>query len=226
MTNEPDRVAGAYERAIAAERLRSAARLNALRFGSLSAFGVLTVAFRLFSPGWVGPTHILAAYWVTALAAWAFFRGGAWTVPASAWFIPLVDMPMLFWLMSDNAARLDELGLVAHAHAIRLGAGAFFILIVFLSSLSLETGRVVVVAGVAMVAEILLMLLGTPDPTWLVFLPTTTAVAAALAIYFVRRTERLVRGVVDEQRRREKLGRYFPPQVAEHIETATEEALA
>ena len=225
MTTEPDRISGAYERAIAAERARSAARLNALRLGSLSAFGLLTLAFRLFSPQWIGPTHILAAYWLAALAVRVLFRGGAWAVIASAWFIPLVDVPMIFWLMSDNARRLQEIGLAAHEHAIRLGAGAFFILIVFLSSLSLEVGRVVVVAAVAMLAEVTLMMLGTPDPTWLVFLPTTTAVAAALAIYFVRRTERLVRGVVDEQRRREKLGRYFPPQVAEHIEKLSDETL-
>jgi adenylate cyclase len=34
-----------------------------------------------------------------------------------------------------------------------------------------------------------------------------------------------VRGVVDEQLRREKLGRYFPPQVADHIEKLSAEAL-
>ena len=37
-----------------------------------------------------------------------------------------------------NAARLAETGLAAEEHAVRLGAGAFFVLIVFLSSLSLE----------------------------------------------------------------------------------------
>jgi hypothetical protein len=92
--------------------VRSAARLNARRLGSLSAFWLLTLAFRAFSPDWIGPQHILAAYWL-----------------------------------------------------------------------------------------------------------------AALAIYIVRRTERLVRGVVDEPLRREKLGRYFPPQVAEHIEKLSGEAL-
>jgi adenylate cyclase len=226
MATGPDRIADAYAGAIAAERLRSAARLNALRFGALTAFGLLTLGFRLLSPAWVGPTHILAVYWAAALAARSLLRGGAWAATASAWFIPLVDVPMLFWLMSDNAARLDELGLPAHSHAIRLGAGAFFILVVFLSSLSLEVSHVVVVATAAIVAELSLMVLGTPDPTWLVFLPTTTAVAAAVAIYIVRRSERLVSGVVDEQLRREKLGRYFPPQVAEHIESAAEEVLA
>ena len=226
MAGGQDRIAAAYAHAIAAERERSASRLNALRFGALSAFGLLTVTFRLLSPDWVGPTDILAVYWVAALAARSLLRAGPWAVTASAWFIPLVDVPMLFWLMSDNAARLEELGLPAHSHAIRLGAGAFFILVVFLSSLSLEVSHVVVVAAAAVMAELALMLLGTPDATWLVFLPTTTAVAAAVAIYIVRRSERLVSGVVDEQLRREKLGRYFPPQVAEHIESAAEEVLA
>jgi adenylate cyclase len=222
---ERDRFSEAYERAIAIERVRSAARLNALRLGSLSAFGLLTLAFRVFSPDWIGPQHILAVYWLAALAVRMFFRGGSWAVAASAWFIPFVDVPMILWLMSDNAAELSASGLPAHEHAIRLGAGAFFILIVFLSSLSLEVSRVVIVAGAAMIAEVVLMALGTPDMTWLVFMPTTTAVAAALAVYIVRRTERLVRGVVDEQLRREKLGRYFPPQVAAHIEKLSGEAL-
>jgi adenylate cyclase len=226
MPTEPDRISDAYERAIAAERARSALRLNALRLAMLSVFVVLAVVFRLVEPDWIGPVRVLAIYWVLALAVYTIFRDGPRAAAASAWLLPFMDVPMTFWLMQDNASRLTEAGFGAQAQLARTVAGAFFLVIVSLSSLALEVRRVFVVAAAAMFAEAILLELGEPDLTWVVFLPVTIAVAAVLAAYGVGRSERLVREVVDEQRRREKLGRYFPPQVAAHIESVSEEKLA
>jgi len=49
---------------------------------------------------------------------------------------------------------------------------------------------------------------------------------ASVCIYTTRRTNRLVRDVASEQRRRERLGRYFSPQVAAHVEQLGDGAAA
>jgi hypothetical protein len=41
------------------------------------------------------------------------FRDGPHAAAASARLLPLVDVPMTFWLMQDNASRLEEVGLAS-----------------------------------------------------------------------------------------------------------------
>src|SRR5205814_6830303 len=58
---------------------------------------------------------------------------------------------------------------------------------------------------------------GTQFTLWAV--PSIIGVAF-ICVYNTRRTARLVARAVSEQRRRERLGRYFSPQVAERLDLA------
>ena len=211
-------VSRAFERAIADERLRSTRRLNRYRAYAISIFSALMVAFRLWSPGWIGPLDVISLYWFAAIALWAVGNLSETAARTTAFAVPILDLPMVLWVTLDNAATLDGAGFHAQSIAVRLGAGIFFLLIVLLASLSLDVRQVYLAGLVAAGGALLLMILGEPDVTWLVFIPVTIAIAVMTLAYAIRRTHALVRVVATEEVRRARLGRYFPPQVAELVD--------
>jgi class 3 adenylate cyclase len=211
-------VSGAFERAIAAERLRSTRRLNRYRAIAVTVFLALMVAFRRWSPGWIGPVDTITLYWLAAIALWAVGNASETAARATAFAVPILDLPMVLWVTVDNAAVLHAAGFHAQSLAVRLGAGIFFLLMVLLASLSLDVRQVYLAGLVAAAGALFLMVLGEPDLTWLVFVPVTIAIAVVTLAYAIRRTHDLVRVVATEEIRRARLGRYFPPQVAELVD--------
>jgi adenylate cyclase len=176
------------------------------------------IAFSLASPDWIGPVRELSVYWVIGLAVL-----GAGTVSDTAarrtsWAVAMLDPPMLFWLVLGNAAALEAAGYPSQGYAVRLGAGCFFLLVVLLSSLSLDVRLVALTGAVAAACQVALLALGTPDLTWVLFLPLAFAIAVMTLAYTIARTQRLVRSVATEELRRAHLGRYFPPQVASQVD--------
>jgi class 3 adenylate cyclase len=101
-----------------------------------------------------------------------------------------------------------------------------FVLFVFLASLSLERRQVYFAAAVAAALELWLGYLGAVDTTVRM---TSVGVIASSALLFAtagRRAVHLVRTVAGEQVRRERLGRYFSPHVAERLAERSETAAA
>ena len=211
-------VSRAFDRAIADERRRSTRRLNRYRAYAISIFFALMVAFRSWSPGWIGPLDVISLYWLAAIALWAVGSASETAARATAFAVPVVDLPMVLWITVDNAGALDAAGFRPLSLGVRLGAGIFFLLIVLFASLSLDVRQVYLAGVVAAGCTLLLMMLGEPDLTWLVFIPVTIAIAVMTLAYAIRRTHALVRVVATEEVRRARLGRYFPPQVAELVD--------
>ena len=221
-TAQPSSAGRAFEQAIARERLDSTRRLNRYRCYALSVFLALVIVFRLTSPDWIGPLGKLAVSWSISIVVLLIGTLSDRAARATALAVPLVDPPLLLWIMADNATSLAAAGYPIPAQAIRLGAAVFFLLIVLLSSLSLDVRLVYLTGAVAAACQVALMLLGTPDVTWVVFVPVTYAVAAVVLGYSIERTRRLVRTVATEELRRAHLARYFPPQVAERMDVESD----
>lgn len=209
-----------FARAVADERLRSSRQLATFRFLTVSALLLLLGVFRLVEPRWIGPLGIIGLYWL--LAAFAFWstRRSQTATWMSNIAVHTIDMPIVLLAVWDNVAQLQAAGFTEDARGMRLLSAAFYVLLVSLAGLSLDVRQIYAAAVVAILCQTVLIHLGGPDATLALTLATSIAAAAALAHYAVRRTIRMVTHVSTEELRRHRLARYFPPQVAAHIDEA------
>jgi adenylate cyclase len=213
----------AAHHAVAAERVRSARFVSVFRFVGISiAFAMNLTVPRVIpeARAFQSDVRFFACYWLVAAAIiWATrnSRLGARLVGLDVAF---VDMPFTFLLGWDVVA--NNPGVVGPA----IGTAAFFMLLVLAAAFSLQTWRIVLAAGVGGILETLLLLLA-PEGRQFVFwaVPSIVGVAAICA-YTTRRTIHLVESAAREQRRRERLGRYFSPQVAARVEELGESEAA
>jgi adenylate cyclase len=90
-------------------------------------------------------------------------------------------------------------------------------LFVLAASLSLGEAYTWFTAAMAIVLQTALMLGAGRDPTFVVIVALATVLGTWLSLYARRRNQALVHAAVVEQTRRQKLGRYFSPQVAEAV---------
>ncbi len=135
-------------------------------------------------------------------------------------------MPVLFLILRDVTTQLHAAGYHADAVVVAFHAPVYFVVLLFLATLSLEPTNIVLATVVAMAAETLLGVREGSDVTRLLVSALVTGLAGALWLYASRRVLYLTGRVAQEQLRRERLGRYFSPQVTEHLEEHGELAAA
>lgn len=188
----------------------------------LSLFLAVLIAFRLLVPGWIGPVSEIGVYWAIALGLWWF----AERLPIVSWVnrftIPLVDIPLVYFALRDGIEALHAAGYPLDASVMAIGAGTFLAVLVFVASLSLEPAVVYGAGASAVLCQVLLLGAAHRDPTWMLMTTLALAAAAASGGRFARRSVYLVRAVAAEEVRRERLSRYFPPQVASRMDDAAE----
>jgi class 3 adenylate cyclase len=213
----------ASREALAAERQRSIRMLGVFRFVGITIAAVLNSVLPLVIPqgaAYQSDVRLFAGYWLAAAAIfWASRRSGQ-IARLVGLDVPLVDMPIVYLMQADVVARhVGESG-------PGISAVVFYMLLVMAAGFSLETWRVVVAAAVA---EVLLVLLLSFDPGASQFIPFAVPAIIGVtvaSVYNTRRTIRLVENVASEQRRRERLGRYFSPEVAARVEQLGDESAA
>src|SRR5439155_424036 len=110
--------------------------------------------------------------------------------------------------------------------AAALTTTMFYMLLVMTAAFSLWTWRIVLAAAVGAAFEVRLSTLTGEASQVAAWSVPVIAGVAAVCIYTTRRTIRLVENVAAEQRRRERLGRYFSPQVAARVEALGDGAAA
>jgi adenylate cyclase len=212
-----DSADGVFERALAEERLGNARRLNWIRVLGLTVFLALLGLLRTRVA--VGPpVGLFACYWALAVAVMWTSRRSARVARLGGLAIPFVDMPMVALLMLSTIWDLHAAGFEADASRLAFHVPVYFILLLFLASLLLETRQVYVAAAIAGGLQSAL--------AWASGLPlellATAIVAIALAAWMFAdggaRVVRLVQRVAGEQLRRERLMRYFSPQVAARLD--------
>ena len=125
----------------------------------------------------------------------------------------LLDVPLVFVAQWLSVPVSPSPGGVA---GFALG---IFVLLVLLSTLSLSRRQTTLVAAVSALAEVLLQReAGIRPGAWAASI-VVLGCAAAVAAHLVARVRALVGDVAEEQRKRERLGRYFSPSVAERLQT-------
>ena len=146
-----------FQDALKAERLVRARTISWLRVVIVGVNLVIVLLLRWTVPGWTAPVEAVMAYCAAAVAVyWASRRSDrlAWWAAA---LIPVVDMPMLFWVVTQIIADLDASGAAMDALAWRVITASFFALLILLASLALERAGLIVVTGIAVVLEVWLL---------------------------------------------------------------------
>ncbi len=209
-----------FQRVLAAEQLRNSRQVALMRFLVVAGMLILTLLFNSLSPDFVGAAVPLLA--VYAAGAGLFMWGRqrfAWIARLDGFVIPLIDMPMAAWLCADVVARLHDAGRHQVAAAVPLYSPLYFTLLTVLASLSLERRQTYAAVGIGAVLQSWLIYRDNPSETFVMAQGALLLLMAGmLGLYARSRTVHLVDAFAGEQSSRERLGRYFSPQVADLLE--------
>ena len=223
--SQPPTTSAEFDRVIEAERLINSRQIALLRVAGAAGALLLSLGFSILAPGFVGaPNGALLLYTLGAAGIlWARWRA-ARTSRLDGLTIPFFDMPMVFLLLYLASQRLHAAGIDADASRVPLQVTVFYAMLIFLASLSLEVWQTYVAAAMAIVLQAALIYVDRPSELFVMTqLSMALGITTALAIYARGRVVHLVGAVAQEQRKRERLGRYFSPQVAAHLEEHAEE---
>jgi adenylate cyclase len=211
-----------FEQAVRGERARAAAQVARFRFVAVGGILAINLGFLLLTPAYVGPPMLpLLLYWVAAgLLLWRIRRRSDAAARRSALAIPLVDMPVALLLVGGAIERLEATPYAADASSVATQLPLFYLLLVLLASLTLEERYTWLAGAVAVVLQSALLVRVGRHPSFVLTVALATGVGTWLALYTRRRSVALVEAAAAEQARRERLGRYFSPQVAEAVARA------
>jgi len=203
--------------AFAAERARSVRLLGLFRFIGVSfAFALNAFLYRVMPEAarYQSNVAIFATYWLASAAMFWLTRGPERAADVAGLDIPLVDMPFNYVLGVDVVTKNPGETGPAVASTI------FYMLLVMAAAFSLRTWRIVFAASVGAAFEVALLARAPEGGQFTLWAVPSILGVAFICVYNTQRTTRLVERVASEQRRRERLGRYFSPQVAERVDLA------
>jgi adenylate cyclase len=211
-TTAPD-PSDAFARALAAERLENGRRICWLRFVGVVGFLTLSIVLGLTAdPGWLGNLWLFAAYAMVAAALLWRSRDPRAQLRFAGYDIALVDMPLAFLLQ-----RALFIGGAADRGTAGFSVG-FYVLLVITSALALDVRAIVLAAAVGAGLEVALQTAAGVTVGARIATVILLALTALTCAYASRRAIGLVAHVSTERLRRERLGRYFSPQVAARLE--------
>jgi adenylate cyclase len=201
----------AFQRALRDERRRNTRIGTWVRFVSMSLFLALTLVCGvvLDMPAWQGHLPVFLPYWLFSLALVVVGRRSEWLLDRGGIAVAVVDMPVVYVLLRefltgfpDNKDGPATFGL------------ALFMYLIIVAELTLKI-RHIAAAGVvgAVLAALLQVEVGAPVEIT-VMCVMLVALTTMACVSMSRRSVALVARVAREQRQRERLGRYFSPEVA------------
>ena len=200
--------------ALASERLQNGRLVNLLRFLGTTLF----LALVLFEKGlnWTG-NHggylaVLAGYWLLSLIVYAGGRLSDRLTRLSSALIPVLDVPLVF---------LIQLGVMRDStdpRAVADFALSEYLVLLMLAATTLRGWAIVATGVTTIVAEQGLQYLAGESDIGKLGGVLLLGIAASLCEFARRRRLEMLDRVCSERLSRERLGRYFSPQVAEHIQ--------
>ncbi|MEW6304100.1 MAG: adenylate/guanylate cyclase domain-containing protein [Verrucomicrobiota bacterium] len=207
-----------FERAMARERLRNARLVNLLRLVGVALFLAvhLVLGELMGDAAWRGNVGLMSAYLLLALAVHLEGRRRSGMARLGAFSVPFLDMPMILWLQTQSLPSASD------PRAVATFSLAIFITLILLAALSLVRWQIYLAATVAMGCELYLLVRAHDTPGGMISSVVLIAFVGVICGYARQRRIELVQQVTDERLRRERLGRYFSPQVAKHIQQMNE----
>jgi adenylate cyclase len=203
--------------AFAAERAQSVRLLGLFRFVGVSfAFVLNSFLFRVMPEAarYQSDIRIFAPYWIAAAALFLVTRRSGRAADVAGLDVALVDMPFTFVLGVDVVTK------TAGETGPAVASTIFYMLLVLAAGFSLQTWRIVFAALVAAGFEVALLARAPQGTQFILWAVPSIVGVAFICVYNTRRTTSLAERIASEQRRRERLGRYFSPHVAERVDLA------
>ena len=198
------------ERELRTERSRNILRMQAFRLVGITAALGLAAYFGYVQgqADWVVIVSPLAGWLVAAAVLGALGWRLRQNARAVGWLCALLDLPVVYWLQHLSVPVSPSPGGVA---AFTVGiCGALIVA----SALALDAQLNWAVAGVSALLCARLFQEAGLGVGGQVLQAVVLLVTAAASGYLVRRTESLITSVSQEELKREKMGRYFSPDVA------------
>jgi adenylate cyclase len=162
---------------------------------------------------WRVPLDRLTLYLGVAFLLWLAARHFPALLRRSALLLAFVDMPAVFILQ-----RLAVLGAEDPGPVALMSLGVYITLVVIVALVTLSRASVVAAAAVAIVLQTFLAdAAGLPRGSFLSGVVLVLSLAALAAVFIGRQVLGLVTQVAQEEVQRERLGRYFSPEVARHL---------
>ena len=203
----------ALDRTLAAHRAAMAHKLGQVRIVGVAA--VLALSLALWKGAgqsdWAPNVAVFGAYFPVTLAI--YFAGLKWNrfAQRAGTAVALGDVPVV-WLLNALAIPVADSpgGMAGFALGI-------FVFLVLLAALSLSTRQVLLTAALSTGFEIALQRQANIRPGAWAASAIVLGLASMASAQLVSRVRGLVARVNDEMARRERLGRYFSPAVADML---------
>ena len=209
----------ALDRTLAAHRAAMAHKLGQVRIAGVASVLVLSLVLWKVAdqPDWAPNVAVFGGYLPISLAI--YFAGLKWPRFAQ-WAgaaVAFGDVPVV-WLLQALAIPVSRSpsGMAGFALGI-------FVFLVLLAALSLSIRQVLLAALLSTVFEIALQWQADVSPGAWVASAIVLGLSSMASAQLVRRVRGLVARVNDEMARRERLGRYFSPAVADMLAERGEE---
>nr|AYM52843.1 adenylate cyclase 1 [Myxococcaceae bacterium MCy9487] len=181
---------------------------NILRAGSTAAWLFLAVL-----GDWRVSRGVLGCYIGLAVVLWGLGRRVPDLLRRPVLGVVLIDMPLIYFLQAQAIQGSSNGGAMA-----MLSMGVYLVLVVVVSMVTLS--RVLIAAATVLGICVVAMLAFSSGLSASQFLPGMVLVmslASAVAFFISRTVLGLVTDVVREEMQRERLGRFFSPEVARRI---------
>ncbi len=210
----------ALDRTLAAHRAAMAHKLGQVRIAGVTATLILSLILWKGAglPDWGPNVAVFGAYLPVSLGI--YLAGLRWPrfAQSAGSAVAFGDVPVI-WLLQALAMPLAPSpgGMAGFALGI-------FVFLVLLAALSLSTRQVLLVAGLSTVFEIALQRQANISPGAWAASAIVLGLASMASAQLVQRVRGLVARVNDEMARRERLGRYFSPAVADILAERGDEA--
>jgi adenylate cyclase len=201
----------AFQRALQDERRRNTRIGTWVRFVSVSLFLalILVCGIVLDLPAWQGHLPVFLPYWLLSLTLVVLGSRSNRLLERSGVAIALIDMPVVFVLLREFVTRFPE-----HQDGPATFGLALLMYLIILAELTLDVRHIALAAIVgAVLAALLQVSVGAPAEI-VVMCVMLVGLTAAACVSASHRSVALVAAVAREQRQRERLGRYFSPEVA------------
>jgi adenylate cyclase len=203
-----------FERVLQAEHQRNVHFFNTARFVTVSLFLALRlgVDYLLLHNDPLSFPWVLVVYWAVGGAVFVAARRSARVARWSALAVPFLDMPAVFW------SQWLDFQFTNDARSVANFTLSLFVVLVILSALMLKPRRVVLAGGVAAVLQLALQFLAGDTLVGELGGVLVLGATVALCRFTLSRRIYLAQALAGEVLQRERLGRYFSPQVAAHIQ--------
>ena len=218
MLSRTETTSEALRAALARERLRNTRLVNVGRVLGVFATLAIELVLQASQPDYHGSHIAMHTAWLAASVAILLVCLRSDTVTRwAALSLPVVDMPFFFALMLRIITTLQDTGFADDGRSVAAGVTVFYALMVLMSGAILERRLLFVSGAIAIVLSLALQRAAGVDVSQSAFLVTSIALAFVTSLAVGSRSIALVTAVTDEQLRRERLGRYFSPQIAARL---------